>query len=146
MKPLTEAEALAFYDLMMARFFGWSLVLGMVDGKTDFRRRQTKDAHGLFRDIFRARGPFLAELKALQNSEAIVELWPEEYREVVRFQIDHKVPRVENEPTSAHYAATMREGGRTDYELPDFLKDHGASAAVDDHPAWQHLLAGRAAA
>ncbi|WP_185982839.1 hypothetical protein [Aureimonas mangrovi] len=143
---MSTAEAGAFHELILARLFGWSIALGPQDSKRGRRKQALPSADALFRELFIAKPSWAVSLTAMTAGEDVVELWPERLREVVRFQIDHKVPRVENEPTSAHYAETMREGGRIDYALPAFLADHGSTASVEDHPAWQHLVTGRAAA
>jgi hypothetical protein len=52
-------------------------------------------------------------------------LWPADMQEEIALQINTKVPRCINEPTSAESIASMHEGGRTDWVLPDFLASHG---------------------
>lgn len=130
---MNEDDAWSFIALANARFLGWSVVLGIVDGRTDFRTKQSRNAHDLMHDIMLSQPPTEAILNALVAGEDIADLWPECLRQTIRFQIGHKVPRAVNEPTSDYWRARS-EQEKIGVPLTPAINDHGAIACVEDHP------------
>ncbi len=148
---MTEDKALQMFDLINERIFGWTIVLSISPDKggRDGRTRRCRDADELFRDLILNQPDFDDLLACLIADGDPVLLWPESLREVVRFEIDHKVPRDLNEPTSAAGAASRVECGQD--PLPDWLMQHGKAASIDEHPpfpartpAYKAMMGGKA--
>ncbi|KHJ55130.1 hypothetical protein LA66_00110 [Aureimonas altamirensis] len=129
---ISEDDALGFAQLINNRICGWTIVLGMKDGRTDFRRKRARQAHHLMHDLLMNMPCLPAIVDAIQAGDDPVNLWPECLRETVRFQIEHKVPREENEPTSARNRRLRAEGFGC--PIPSRFDDHGLQATIADHP------------
>ncbi|MGY5793683.1 hypothetical protein ACXHXM_26075 len=122
---MTEAEAYLYLDFVGFRIFGWTVV----DRKQHHpNSNAAKAVDKRFRDVIGSQPTVDAFVDAGMRGEPVHLLWPAEMQEEVKRAIETKVPRTINEPTSAEFAEGMREGGRTDWLLPDFLKNHGRDA------------------
>jgi hypothetical protein len=139
---MTETEALAFYEMVFARLFGWTLALGAKDGRRDYRLREAKQADALFRRLMIEGPSFDTQISTLMAGGDIIDHWPRDLQAVARFEIEHKVPWPNHEPTCVEFAESMIESGRTDYQLPELLAEHGKAATVEDHPPLPALLMG----
>ena len=131
---MTEDDALIWIDFMTNRIFGWDIVMAIdpKTGKCDGRTRRCRAAGELMRDIQFNMPRFPDLLAAVMADRDVVAMWPEHMRAVVRFRIEHKVPRDWNEPTSDVYRAGRKETHGEDW--PDWLIEHGKPAAIEDHP------------
>jgi hypothetical protein len=132
MPKMTEAQAYLYYELVGYRLFGWNIV------RRGRHHSRSKAARAV--DIFWRRsldeGPEMDRFVILAKQGAPVHtLWPEDMQEEIARQINTKVPRSINEPTSAEFIASMHNSGRTDWVLPDFLASHGREPTVEGEPA-----------
>lgn len=119
---MTQAQAYQYLDFVGFRLFGWSIADGQKH-HANSKARKAVDAR--FCEVIR-RQPKLDEfVAAAMAGEPVHLLWPEDLQEEVERQINTKVPRSINEPTSDEFIRGMHEHGRADWVLPDYLANHG---------------------
>lgn len=116
---MERERLLGLYEFLQSRLSGWQVVL------------RTNRAVFLWGDI-RVTQPCLEAIQAaLEAGDDVADLWLERFREIVRFQSRHIVPRDLNEPSSPVFLSR-----RNDDYLPFAIpKDHMLPAAVQDHPS-----------
>ncbi|UIK05027.1 hypothetical protein [Neorhizobium galegae] len=122
---MTEAQAYLYLDFVAFRLMGWEVVERM---KHHPRSNAAKRSLESFRNLIGEQPPLDAFVAAAMAGDPVHLLWPEHLRAEVERQINTKVPRAINEPTSEEFIRSMHEGGRTDWVLPDFLTNHGRVA------------------
>lgn len=119
---MTEAEAYLYLDFVAFRLMGWETVERIKHhpnsnaAKASFKRFRELILHQPKLDVFVA---------AAMAGTPVHSRWPDNMQAEVERQINTKVPRIINEPTSSDFIADMHEHGRTDWVLPDFLRNHG---------------------
>jgi hypothetical protein len=122
---MTAAEAYLYLDFVGWRLFGWNVVDRM---KHHPNSKACKAIDKRFRETIGAQPKVDAFVEAAVAGEPVHKLWPAEFHGEVEHAINMKVPRADNEPTSEEFIRGMHEHGRTDWVLPDFLKNHGREA------------------
>ncbi len=123
--PMTQQQAYLYLDFVMARLQGWEVVDRT---KHHHRSNAAKRISERFCDIVAAMPKPDAFFEAAMAGEPVHLLWPEELRDEAEREINTKVPRAINEPTSPEFIKSMHDHGRTDWVLPDFLANHGRDA------------------
>ncbi|MBX4911255.1 MULTISPECIES: hypothetical protein [Rhizobium] len=119
-RKLTEKEAYFFLDFVGFRIFGWNLV----DRKKHHpNSNAAKAVDKRFRDIIGSQPSVDDFVEAAMNGKPVHLLWPVEMQDEVKRAIQSEVPLTINEPTSDEFIRSMREGGRTDWVIPDFIKE-----------------------
>lgn len=122
---MTEEQAYQFLDFVSWRISGWEVV----DRKKHHPRSKAANAvMARFRNIIMHQPTVDDFLAAAMEGSPVHLLWPEDLRDEVERQINTKVPRAINEPTSEEFMQSMHEHGRAGWMLPDFLRDHGRDA------------------
>ncbi|WP_299939446.1 hypothetical protein [uncultured Nitratireductor sp.] len=134
--PMSEDDIHCFADLMIGRIMGWGIPMSInpKTGYVDSRTKRARAENHLRQDILMNLPGYLKLTECLRTGGDVVELWPEELREVVRFRISHKVPRDCNEPTSDYSREAREESGNDPY--PEWMMQHGTIATIDDHPPY----------
>lgn len=122
---MTKAEAYLYLDFCSFRFMGWETA---ERPKRHPNSNAAKKSFENFRNIIGSQPKLEVFIAAAMAGEPVHKLWPAEMQDEIERQINTKVPRTINEPTSAEFARGMHEGGRTDWVLPEFLKNHGRDA------------------
>jgi hypothetical protein len=133
--PLSKADAMAFYDFLHQRLFGWNISIssnnprGMIDG----RCKSAKIGDRLLKDVF-LNGPHWREFVAFaMDGRDPISLWPEQMQEFVRFCLNHRCLREINEPLSVGglEKRTMCQGMPA---WPEFLNRYDNTATLADMP------------
>lgn len=122
---MTSDEAYLYLCICEFRFMGWEVAERT---KHHPNSSAAKRSFETFRDIIVNQPKPDFFVAAAMAGEPVHLLWPDELHAEVERQINTKVPRAINEPTSEEFAKSMSQGGRTDWELPNFLKNHGKDA------------------
>lgn len=134
---MNRSEAYLFYEMVDQRLFGWTTPLSFNPrtGHSDARTKNGRAAHDFFADMVLCRANDIgAALDLIIAGKCLSEQWPKSMREVIHFRINHRVPRDENEPTSAVSIADRLERGLAPF--PEWILAHGSPATVEDHPEY----------
>jgi hypothetical protein len=125
---MTEAEAYLYLDFCAFRCMGWEVVERT---KHHHASKAARAAGELWREIIATDPEIDVFIAAAMAGDPVHLLWPEHLQVEVERQFNTKVPRACNEPTSEEFIRSMHEGGRTDWVLPDFLKNHGREPLIE---------------
>ncbi|PCK77875.1 hypothetical protein [Rhizobium sophoriradicis] len=120
LRKLTEQEAYFYLDFVSFRIFGWNIVDRI---KHHPNSNACKAVDKRFRDLIGNQPSVNEFINAAMNGEPVHLLWPPEMQDEVKRAITSVVPRAVNEPTSDEFIQGMHEDGRTDWVIPDFIKE-----------------------
>jgi len=126
---MKKSDAYALYDLLFQRLLHWDIALACDNprGRIDGRSKESRRSALLLRDLIGHMPSFDDLIAAIRKDQDPVELWPEPFRETVRFRLWHMVPRAMNEPLSEE----SKSRGRV---WPEFIRQYAKPATCADHP------------
>jgi hypothetical protein len=129
---MTKEEAYYFINFFQKRVLGWVIVMSMVPGrgKSDLRTRRTREWYAVLSDFF-INTPSTDDLvKCVMGGGDFIALWPIEFREMLEFELRHRVPIEHHEPLSSH---TLEELGLE--RTPASLSRISLYVSEKDHPS-----------
>ncbi|MEF0939612.1 hypothetical protein [Rhizobium sp. BR 362] len=126
---MNKADAVIVYDLLFKRLLNWDIALACNNprGRIDGRSKESRASALLLRDLVANMPTFDNLVAAIRKDQDPADLWPEPFRETVRFRLCHMVPRAINEPLSEE----SKSHGRA---WPDFIQRYAKPATCADHP------------